>query len=318
MKKLSPVKLYLVSGFLGSGKTTLMKRLIPLFEHETLGVLVNEFGSIGMDGAVLDTDGIQLIEINNGSVFCACLKKDFVETLKEYVQKPIDTLLIECSGMADPSSMNTLLNGLAPYLERPYDYRGCLCMVDSATVLDYLDMLLPLQNQITSADLILVNKTDLVDTETLDEIHDAINELNPSAFLYNTTYAQFPPEFLDSHLTNLGHEGESMNKPSTRLATFLIEPEGVCTKAELEKFYGEIVHHTFRVKGFVQSENGFLQVEGVNKQLDIQAVSSAQKSVSSMEKSYLVVISREYMDLVPILQKAWGVHCKAEVKIKET
>lgn len=126
----APIDLYLVNGFLGSGKTTLLRGLIGAFEAQRLGVLVNEFGSIGIDGTLVHKNGIKLVEINDGSIFCACIKDGFVRTLKAFSQQPVDVLLIESSGMADPAGIHTILEGLAPYLARQYHYQGSICLVD--------------------------------------------------------------------------------------------------------------------------------------------------------------------------------------------
>ena len=103
------IQLYLVSGFLGSGKTTFLRNILLQSVGVRVGVIVNEFGSIGIDGKVLHQDGMKLVEINNGSIFCACLKDGFVKTLVAFLEQPVDVLFIEASGMADPSSMEHLL-----------------------------------------------------------------------------------------------------------------------------------------------------------------------------------------------------------------
>ena len=113
---MEPIELYLLSGFLGAGKTTLLQQLVKEFPRQKLGVLVNEFGGLGFDGTAFRTGGIKLVEINGGSIFCACLKDGFVRTLKAFSEQPIDALLIENSGMADPSAMPRLLEGLRPYV----------------------------------------------------------------------------------------------------------------------------------------------------------------------------------------------------------
>ena len=148
------IELYLLSGFLGAGKTTLLRQLVREFPRQRLGVLVNEFGGLGFDGTEFRTGGIRLAEINGGSIFCACLKDGFVRTLKAFAEQPIDALLIENSGMADPSAMPRLLEGLRPYLKRDFLYRGNICLVDGLTFFDYADVLEPVRNQVACADAI--------------------------------------------------------------------------------------------------------------------------------------------------------------------
>ena len=126
------IQIYLISGFLGSGKTTFLKQLLEQNSNKRVGVIVNEFGNVGIDGTVLQKDGIEMVEINNGSIFCSCLKDNFVKTLVAFLELPIDILFIEASGMADPSSMKILLEQLNPLLEkrpeitRQYKYNGSI------------------------------------------------------------------------------------------------------------------------------------------------------------------------------------------------
>ena len=71
------IDLYIVSGFLGSGKTTFLKNMLFNFDKKKTGVLVNEFGAVNIDSVRLSGDTIKMVEINNGSIFCSCLKGDF-------------------------------------------------------------------------------------------------------------------------------------------------------------------------------------------------------------------------------------------------
>ena len=171
-------KLYLITGFLGAGKTTFLHQFVRLFPDRRTAIVINEFGKQGVDGTLLEDLDIKMEEINNGSIFCACLKDSFVKTLKMFAETDIDILVVENSGMADPGSMNQILDQLKPYLKRPYDYKGLICLADSTTFLDYIDLLNPLQHQVQTADFIIVNKTDLVDQDVIDAIHETIKFYN--------------------------------------------------------------------------------------------------------------------------------------------
>jgi len=199
-----PIALYLIGGFLGAGKTTFLKRYLDHFKGQKIGVLVNEFGLIGVDGPVLHRGGIEMVELSKGSIFCACLKQDFVKSLKAFSEMPIDALIIENSGMADPGGMQLILNQIKPFLERQYKYRGLICLVDCVTFPDYIEVLMPLQNQIISADFILINKTDLVSTEQVAEIHAIIKGYNPLAICYDTIHGEVPFAYLEENLSRRG------------------------------------------------------------------------------------------------------------------
>ena len=294
-----PIALYLVSGFLGAGKTTFLRRLLERLADRKTGLLVNEFGSVGIDGALLPRNGIQMAELNNGSIFCACLKDSFVKTLKAFSDTPIDLLLIEASGMADPASMPAVLERLAPYLPRPYDYRGAVCLVDCTTVLDYLDMLLPLQNQVATADLIVLNKTDLVSEEQVQEIQQSVRTFNPEAAVYRTTYSDVPAELLEG-LVNHGRSGDSSNTPWNRPAVYTLETPPLQGGQEaVRQFCQAIAPLTLRIKGTLVTEEGTLFVDGVCSQLELAP------APEHMPQGTLVLIGKgsDYFDQE--LETAW-------------
>ena len=100
-------RVYLITGFLGSGKTTFLNRIIERFpKNRKLTILMNEFGEIGIDGTLVEGDDIDMMEISRGSIFCVCVKTDFIKGLYELVTKvKPDVLIIESTGVANPSDL---------------------------------------------------------------------------------------------------------------------------------------------------------------------------------------------------------------------
>ena len=99
------INLYLLSGFLGSGKTTFLTNILKHLSEEKVGVIMNEFGKIGIDGTIISKQGMKLVEINRGSIFCSCLKLSFVSAMIEMADYPLKYLFVESSGLADPSNI---------------------------------------------------------------------------------------------------------------------------------------------------------------------------------------------------------------------
>lgn len=295
-----PVALYLVSGFLGAGKTTFLRRLLGRLSGRKTGLLVNEFGSVGIDGALLQNGEIQLAELNSGSIFCACMKDNFVKALKAFTETPIDLLLIEASGMADPASMPVILERLAPYLTRPYDYRGAVCLVDCTTFSDYLDVLLPIQNQVSTADLIVLNKTDLVPESHVLEIQQTIRNYNEDAAVYRTTYADVPAELIEDGLVSHGRVGRSSNTPWNRPAVYTLQTPPLQTGTDsVRTFCQTIAPLTLRIKGILETSDGLLFVDGVCGQLELSPAPSRAPAGT------LILIGKkpEYFDQE--LESAW-------------
>ena len=90
-------KLYVLTGFLGSGKTTVLLKLLEILKGHRIGIIQNEFGKLGIDGTILRNDEIQMVEINRGSIFCSCLKLNFVQALAEMAAQDFEYLFVESS-----------------------------------------------------------------------------------------------------------------------------------------------------------------------------------------------------------------------------
>ena len=118
-------KLYVFTGFLGAGKTTVLSRILQESKEEKIGVIQNEFGKLGIDGEILKHNDIQMVEINRGSIFCSCLKLQFVQALSEMAQYEFDKLFVESSGLGDPSNVEEILKASEMVSGRSYDlFRG--------------------------------------------------------------------------------------------------------------------------------------------------------------------------------------------------
>ena len=103
-------RLYLITGFLGAGKTTFLKQFMKQFSSERMHIIVNEFGKEGIDGELLSELGIALDEINNGSIFCSCRLDKFENVLQQVLQEKPDVIIVEASGLSDPTNVKKILN----------------------------------------------------------------------------------------------------------------------------------------------------------------------------------------------------------------
>lgn len=298
------IDLYLISGFLGSGKTTFLQKMLNNFEGKKVGVIVNEFGSIGIDGKLIEREGVQLVEINNGSIFCSCIKGDFVKTLIEFTKEDIEVLLIENSGMADPSNMHQIIDEVSDRVRRPYEYKGAVCIIDSVTFLKHVKVLVPVQNQIASSNFIVVNKIDLVNQLTLNEIKDKLFELNPSAYVYNAMYSEVPISLLEQNLYDNGYVGETSNQCNNRPATYSLESEGSYSDTDMMSFINRIKQYVLRMKGFLKGECGWWQVDVVGDYTTILETKIGKRDV--IEKTKLVIIGYDSVDFKNEIEEAWN------------
>lgn len=302
MKK--SIELYIISGFLGSGKTTFMQKMLTRYEDKKTGILINEFGSIGIDGRLIGKDGIQLVEVNNGSIFCSCLKSGFIKTLIEFSKTDIDILLIENSGMADPSNIHQILNELKDMTERPYQYQGAICIVDSLSFLNHVKVLSPVQNQIASSNLIIINKMDLVNQQTLLEIKEKVLEINPKAYIYEAMFSDIPLAVLDEKLLDNGYIGETSNEPWNRPASYSIESDSNQSKEKIIEFIHNIHGHILRIKGFIKDDTCWYHVDVIGDLIKVTDYSMGKRDL--LIRTKLVIIGKDILDFRDEITNAWG------------
>jgi G3E family GTPase len=187
-------RVYLITGFLGSGKTTFLNRIIDAFpKDKKLTLLVNEFGEIGVDGTLVEGDEIDMMEISKGSIFCVCVKTDFIKGLYELNSKvQPDVLLIESTGVANPSDLKRDLK--LPIFNDRFDFAEQFCVIDAVHFLEAYGVYASLEKQIASSTVFIINKVDLASPETIDETKKVIRQFHPDPLFFDTTYAAIPLE----------------------------------------------------------------------------------------------------------------------------
>ncbi len=296
---MSGIRLYLLSGFLGAGKTTLLQRILH-GGRPRAGVLVNDFGKIDIDGALIGKDDLPMVLIQNGSIFCSCLKGQFIEALIRFSRLDIDELFIESSGLSDPSQIQDILNKIASQLEHPYDYKGSICLVDCETFLDYADILVALEHQVAASDLILLNKTDLAGEDSVDEVERRVCAINPHARILRTTYAQVPFGLLPGVPVEKSEVRDCVNTAQTRPGSYLLEAPGAYTREHLLSAATALAPHVLRLKGFALSEDGPVLVEVAGHRASLRAAAPQSAIIGTK----LVILSTE-SDAEILLAQIW-------------
>ena len=187
----------LLTGFLGAGKTTLLNRLIEHYRSRRTVLLVTEFGQVGVDATRLIPGSYDLVELNKGSLFCICVRTDFIDEVARISRdlQP-DLLLIEATGLADTSEMEKMLS--LPNLIQHIHLDACLCVVDATSFYKIVGFLRAPQSQVQNADVILLNKSDLATAAELEATRRALAALQPRATIVETVYCNMPLLMLET------------------------------------------------------------------------------------------------------------------------
>ena len=185
---------YLITGFLGAGKTTLLNRIIDAFPpNKRLTLLVNEFGEIGVDGTLVEGDEIDMMEISKGSIFCVCVKTDFIKGLYELnIKVQPDVLLIESTGVANPSDLKKDLK--LPIFNDRFHFMEQFCVIDAVHFMDAYNVYASLEKQIASSTAFIINKIDLASQQLIEDTKNIVRQFHPDPSFFETTYAQIPLE----------------------------------------------------------------------------------------------------------------------------
>ncbi|SFU61869.1 GTPase, G3E family [Polaromonas sp. YR568] len=175
-----------ITGFLGAGKTTLVNCLLSDNRHLRLGVVVNEFGELGIDGALIDADEDAIVEINNGCI-CCTVRVDLVRSilrLLDSASPPLERLIVETSGLADPAPV--LQSFLAdPALRERVFLESVVTVVDAQHAVQVWHDPVA-REQIAFADVVLVSKCEALPAAAYESIERELRTINPTATVERT------------------------------------------------------------------------------------------------------------------------------------
>jgi G3E family GTPase len=251
-----PVPLHIISGFLGSGKTTFLDQILKQVpDNVRIGVIQNEFAPSNIDGAILKNSErkFDLLEINNGSVFCVCLIGDFVKSLAAFVAEyNPDILLLEASGLSDTTAVAEMLSAEA-LAGRVY-LAANWCVIDALNFLKVVKMQQRVVHQVRMADVIIINKSDLGAGE-IPEISRSLRSLNPYAPVEVAEYCRVPFfKYPHPEKQRFILRPEPSARPDIR--SMVIKTGQKIDVSGLQDFLNIWSPRAYRIKGFVLVKEG--------------------------------------------------------------
>lgn len=263
-------KLYLITGFLGAGKTTFLHDLVRLFPDRRLAIVVNEFGKVGVDGVLLSDLEAELVEINNGSIFCSCRIEQFEDGLSSLLAlaQPPEIIFVEASGLSDPTAVRLILSQGGKF--DSLEYAGAICLLDAARFQKVWQTARVCRMQLAIADLVLINKRDLASPEQLSEIRAAAVAQKPGRPVHETSFGRIEPQWLEEMERPLPEDGQAeIHTRDITLQKLTLELHGFdlgSAEAFLKMFAGD----AYRVKGLLSLPEGLYLADCVGPLVELR------------------------------------------------
>lgn len=179
------IKITILTGFLGSGKTTLVNKLIEQNPDKKFGLIINEFGEIGVDAELVSSSDQEITEISNGCL-CCVVRSDLIGAVKKMINtNKIDHILIETSGLAEPAPIAQSF--IMDNIDGTVELESIICLIDSENFESNISNYKILKEQIETSDIAIINKIDINKQSFNDNLMSFVTKMNPEiAILENS------------------------------------------------------------------------------------------------------------------------------------
>ena len=273
----SPIPVTIIGGFLGSGKTSLLNHIINNTHGKRFAVLVNDFGEINIDAKLVVSVEGETISLANGCVCCVIRDDLLKEVIRLCERDPLpEHIVIESSGVARPVSVaETFFN---PAVQHLVEVQNMITLLDADLVIDdqadYTDLAYA---QVAVADLVVINKTDLVPPQRLETVRKKVEAIVPRACIWETTFGEVPLDLIfDDQMSRVMENLRGKNKLLTphhehhhgeEFATWTFRSQAEWSFNALQLAVEHLPKGIFRAKGMVRldletDDYGILQVTG--------------------------------------------------------
>jgi G3E family GTPase len=298
----SPIPVTIIGGFLGSGKTSLLNHIINNTRGKRFAVLVNDFGEINIDAKLVVSVEGETISLANGCVCCVIRDDLLKEVIRLCERDPLpEHIVIESSGVARPVAVaETFFN---PAVQHLVEVQNMITLLDADLVIDdqadYTDLA---YSQIAVADLVVINKTDLVLPRRLETVRQKVEAIVPRARIWETTFGAVPLELIfDDQMSRAMESLHGKNKLLTphhehhhdqEFATWTFRSQAKWSFNALQRAVEHLPRGIFRAKGMVRldldtDDYGILQVTGRRGWLKLVEPESAEDEVVTTELVFI-------------------------------
>ncbi len=246
----APLPITLVTGFLGSGKSTYINRILNAYSGHRIGLVVNEFGEVGLESNILEASPDDIIELSGGCM-CCLLRKDLKDAVRRLVRHDasLERIVVEASGLSDPVPVQQTFRNAR--FGRPIQLESVICMVDQVSFLEHRVEYGVLDHQVRGADFILITKFEQAEDSTV-LLEKVLSELAPQVPRYRV--GEEPPlELLVG--TRAVDDDHAHDRHEHDVQQLWFESEHPFEPERLKLFFDELPQGIVRGKGVLYLDN---------------------------------------------------------------
>jgi G3E family GTPase len=239
----------LITGPLGSGKTTLLRHILVTHPAKT-AIVMNEFGEIAIDTKVIEGKNVRIAELGGGCVCCSLLG-EFEAAVNEIITRVApEIIIVETTGLAEPEALVFNIQEALPQCRLD----GVVSVIDADMLIRFPELGHTTRLQIEGADILLLNKIDLIERQQIEPVEAKLHEINPTAAIVRTERCRIDPELL----FGIGRERKVMppeHKHQPEFESFTFTSDKNFVRECFEHFADGLPASVVRAKGFVRLED---------------------------------------------------------------
>jgi G3E family GTPase len=240
----------LITGPLGSGKTTLLRHILAT-QPEKIAIVMNEFGEIAIDTKVIEGKNVRIAELGGGCVCCSLLG-EFEAAVNEIIEKITpERIVVETTGLAEPEALVFNIQEALPQCRLD----GVVSVIDADMLIRFPELGHTTRLQIEGADILLLNKIDLIELSQIEPLETKLREINPTAVIVRTERCRIDPELL----FGIGR-AKKIPVPEHRhhpeFESFAFTSNEIFSRNCFEDFANGLPPSVIRAKGFVRFADG--------------------------------------------------------------
>jgi G3E family GTPase len=244
------IPISLVTGPLGSGKTTLLRHILATHPAK-IAIVMNEFGEIAIDTKVIEGKNVRIAELGGGCVCCSLLG-EFEAAVNEIIEKVApEMIIVETTGLAEPEALAFNIQEALPQCRLD----GVVSVIDADMLIRFPELGHTTRLQIEGADILLLNKIDLVDAKQIEPLETKLREINPTAAIVRTQRCLIDPELL----FGIGREkriARPRHEHQPEFESFSFSSDKSFSRECFKRFADGLPPTVLRAKGFVRFVEG--------------------------------------------------------------